>query len=120
MRIGTRWFIGAMAMSITAHRFIAATDMRPPSRRRAVVRSTRDDARANTGSSSLSVTDMYNMLAHSAVLDDNSGMSRQPVDVAPREAAALPSSRSSASDASSWNSDLSQRRVTDTPSQFSK
>jgi hypothetical protein len=81
---------------------------------------TRDDTRANTGSSSLSVTDMYNMLAHSAVLDDNSGMSRQPVRVAPREAAALPSPRSSASDASSWNSDLSQRRVTDTPSQFSK
>jgi hypothetical protein len=81
---------------------------------------TRDDTRANTASSSLSVTDMYNMLAHSAVLDDNSGASRQPVRVAPRAAAALPSPRSSASDAPNWNSDLSQRRVTDTPSQFSK
>jgi len=81
---------------------------------------TRDDTRANTASSSLSVTDMYNMLAHSAVLDDNSGSARQPVRVAPRAAAALPSPRSSASDAPNWNSDLSQRRVTDTPSQFSK
>jgi hypothetical protein len=63
---------------------------------------------------------MYNMLAHSAVLDDNSGAPRQPVRVAPREAAALPSPRSSASDAPNWNSALSQRRVTDTPSQFSK
>ena len=80
----------------------------------------RDDARANSASSSLSVTDMYNMLAHSAVLDDNSGAPRQPVRVAPREAAALPSPRSSASDAPNWNADLSQRRVTDTPSQFSK
>jgi hypothetical protein len=81
---------------------------------------TRADARANPASSSLSVTDMYNMLAHSAVLDDNSGAPRQPVRVAPREAAALPSPRSSASDAPNWNADLSQRRVTDTPSQFSK
>ena len=79
---------------------------------------TRDDTRANPSSSSLSVTDMYNMLAHSAVLDDNSGAPRQPARVAPREAAALPSPR--ASDAPNWNSDLSQRRVTDTPSQFSK
>src|SRR5471032_32629 len=81
---------------------------------------TRADARANPANSSLSVTDMYNMLAHSAVLDDNSGAPRQPVRVAPREAAALPSLRSGASDAPNWNSDLSQRRVTDTPSQFSK
>ena len=81
---------------------------------------TRADARDNPASSSLSVTDMYNMLAHSAVLDDNSGAPRQPVRVAPREAAALPSPRSSASDAPNWNADLSQRRVTDTPSQFSK
>lgn len=81
---------------------------------------TRDDARTNPASSSLSVTDMYNMLAHSAVLDDNSGAPRQPVRAAPREAAALPSPRSSAGDAPNWNSDLSQRRVTDTPSQFSK
>ncbi|WP_158938301.1 hypothetical protein [Burkholderia sp. S171] len=79
---------------------------------------TRNDTRSNTASSSLSVTDMYNMLAHSAVLDDNSGSARQPVRVAPRAAAALPSPRSS--DAPSWNSDLSQRRVTDTPTQFSK
>jgi hypothetical protein len=76
--------------------------------------------RNDTASSSLSVTDMYNMLAHSAVLDDNSGAARQPVRVAPREAAAAPSRRSSGSDAPNWNSDLSQRRVTDTPSQFSK
>ncbi len=81
---------------------------------------TRDDARANPASSSLSVTDMYNMLAHSAVLDDNSGAPRQPVREGPREAAALPSPRASTSDAPNWNSDLSQRRVTDTPSQFSK
>ncbi|WP_213768335.1 hypothetical protein [Caballeronia sp. dw_19] len=76
--------------------------------------------RNDTASSSLSVTDMYNMLAHSAVLDDNSGAARQPVRVAPREAAASPSRRSSGSDSPNWNSDLSQRRVTDTPSQFSK
>ncbi|KLU27970.1 hypothetical protein EOS_01700 [Caballeronia mineralivorans PML1(12)] len=80
----------------------------------------REDTRANTGSSSLSVTDMYNMLAHSAVLDDNSGASREPVRAAPREPASLPSQRSSASDTPSSNSGLSQRRVTDTPSQFSK
>ena len=81
---------------------------------------TRSDTHANPASSSLSVTDMYNMLAHSAVLDDNSGMSRQPVRAAPREAAALSSTRSSGSDVPNWNSDLSQRRVTDNPSQFSK
>ncbi|WP_089161038.1 hypothetical protein [Caballeronia sordidicola] len=81
---------------------------------------TRDDTRSNTASSSLSVTDMYNMLAHSAVLDDNSGASRQPARATPRAAAGSPSARSSASDAPSWNSDLSQRRVTDAPSQFSK
>jgi hypothetical protein len=81
---------------------------------------TRDDSRANTASSSLSVTDMYNMLAHSAVLDDNSGAPRQSVRAAPREAAALPSPRASASDTPGWNSDLNQRRVTDSPSQFSK
>jgi len=81
---------------------------------------TRNDTRANPARSSLSVTDMYNMLAHSAVLDDNSGMARQPARAAPGEATALPSPRSSASDASSWNSDLSRRRVTDTPFQFSK
>jgi len=81
---------------------------------------TRNDKRANTASSSLSVTDMYNMLAHSAVLDDNSGAPRQPVRVAPREAAALPSSRSSASETPGWNSSLNQSRVTDAPSQFSK
>jgi hypothetical protein len=81
---------------------------------------TRNDTRSNTASSSLSVTDMYNMLAHSAVLDDNSGAARQPVRIAPREATALPSARSSASDAPNWNSDSSQRRVTDTPSQFSR
>jgi hypothetical protein len=63
---------------------------------------------------------MYNMLAHSAVLDDNSGASPQPVRTAPREPATLPSQRSSASDTPSWNSGLSQHRVTDTPSQFSK
>jgi hypothetical protein len=81
---------------------------------------TREGTRANSGSSSLSVTEMYNMLAHSAVLDDNSGASRQPVRAAPREPAALPSQRSSAGDTPGWNQDLSQRRVTDTPSQFSK
>ena len=81
---------------------------------------TRNDTRANTASSSLSVTDMYNMLAHCAVLDDNSGVPRQPARVAPREAAALPSSRSGASDTPGWNSSLNQSRVTDTPSQFSK
>jgi hypothetical protein len=81
---------------------------------------TREDTRANSGSSSLSVTEMYDMLAHSAVLDDNSGASRQPVRSAPREPAALPSQRSSGGDTPIWNSDLSQRRVTDTPSQFSK
>jgi hypothetical protein len=80
----------------------------------------RDDTRANAASSSLSVTDMYNMLAHSAVLDDNSGASRHSVRAAPREAAALPSSRASTIETPGWNSDLNQRRVTDTPSQFSK
>jgi len=81
---------------------------------------TRNDTRASTASSSLSVTDMDNMLAHSAVLDDNSSAPRQPVRVAPREAAALPSSRASVSETLGWNSSLNQSRVTDTPSQFSK
>ncbi|MDN7181888.1 hypothetical protein M0D69_28545 [Caballeronia sp. SEWSISQ10-4 2] len=81
---------------------------------------TREHTRANAGDSSLSVTDTHSMLAHSAVLDDNSGASHQPVRAAPREPASIPSPRSSASDTPSWNSDLSQRRVTDTPSQFSK
>ena len=80
---------------------------------------TRDDTRADTASSSLSVTDMYNMLAHSAVLDDNSGAPRQSVRAAPRETAALPSPRTSSSEPG-WNSGLNQHRVTDTPSQFSK
>ena len=38
-RIGTRWFIGVMAMSIKVSRFIAASGMKPRSRRRGVVRS---------------------------------------------------------------------------------
>jgi hypothetical protein len=80
----------------------------------------RDDTRADKASSSLSVTEMYNMLAHSAVLDDNSGAPRQSVRAAPRETAALPSPRTSASETPGWNADLNQRRVTDTPSQFSK
>jgi hypothetical protein len=62
---------------------------------------------------------MYNMLAHSAVLDDNSGAPRQSVRAAPRETAALPSPRTSSSEPG-WNSGLNQHRVTDTPSQFSK
>ena len=78
----------------------------------------REDSRANTASSSLSVTDMYNMLAHSAVLDDNSGSARQAVRAAP--APSPRASSSSSSDASNWNSGMSQSRVTDTPSQFSK
>ncbi|CAN7440082.1 hypothetical protein LJR029_000457 [Caballeronia sp. LjRoot29] len=80
----------------------------------------RDDTRPNTASASLSATDMYNMLAHSAVLDDNSGASRQSVRAAPGETAALPPRRASAGETPSWNSDLNQRRVTDTPSQFCK
>lgn len=80
----------------------------------------RDYTRPNTANSSLSVTDMYNMLAHSAVLDDNSGASRQSVRAAPGETAALPPRRASAGETPSWNSDLNQRRVTDTPSYISK
>jgi hypothetical protein len=73
------------------------------------------DTRTNAGNSSLSVSDMYNMLAHSAVLDDNSGVVRQPVR------ATLPvSPRASSGDASNWSADLSQRRITDATSQFSK
>jgi hypothetical protein len=78
----------------------------------------REDSRASTASSSLSVSDMYSMLAHSAVLDDNSGAARQAVRAAPL--ASPRASSSSSSDTSSWNSGMSQRRVTDAPSQFSK
>lgn len=84
---------------------------------------TREHTRANAVNASLSVTDMHSLLAHSAVLDDNSSASRQPVrsaPAAPREPASIPSPRSGARDTPNWNSGLSQRRVTDTPVQFSK
>jgi hypothetical protein len=117
MRIGTRRFIGGMVMSIGVRRFIAAPGMRHRARLRAAAR-LRVMTHAPTRRTHRLASDMYNMLAHSAVLDDNSGAPRQPARVALREATALPSPR--ASDAPNWNSDLSQRRVTDTPSQFSK
>jgi hypothetical protein len=71
----------------------------------------RDEMRTASSGSSLSVAEMYNMLAHSAVLDDNSGASRQTVRA---------TSRSGSGDSSNWSSDLSQRRVTDPGSQFLK
>jgi hypothetical protein len=67
--------------------------------------------RTASSGSSLSVAEMYNMLAHSAVLDDNSGATRQTVRA---------TSRSGSGDSSNWSSDLSQRRVTDPGSQFLK
>jgi hypothetical protein len=78
----------------------------------------REDSRANTASSSLSVADMYSMLAHSAVLDDNSGAARQTVRAAPLASPRV--SSGSSSDTSNWNSGISQNRVTDAPSQFYK
>jgi len=79
---------------------------------------TRDDMRtgsSGSSSSSLSVAEMYNMLAHSAVLDDNSGATRQTV-----RATSLAAPRSGSGDSSNWSSDLNQRRVTDPGSQFLK
>jgi hypothetical protein len=75
----------------------------------------RDEVRTTASGSSLSVAEMYNMLAHSAVLDDNSGASRQTV-----RATSLATPRSGSSDSSNWSSDISQRRVTDPGSQFLK
>ncbi|KQR84499.1 hypothetical protein ASG35_28630 [Burkholderia sp. Leaf177] len=78
----------------------------------------RDDMRTGSSSSSgssLSVAEMYNMLAHSAVLDDNSGATRQTV-----RATSLAAPRSGSGDSSNWSSDLNQRRVTDPGSQFLK
>ena len=80
--------------------------------------SSREDSRASTASSSLSVADMYNMLAHSAVLDDNSGSPRQAVRATP--VASSRANSGGASDTSNWNSGMSQNRVTDAPAQFSK
>ncbi|WP_375507968.1 hypothetical protein [uncultured Caballeronia sp.] len=75
----------------------------------------RDDMRTASSGSSLSVTEMYNMLAHSAVLDDNSGVSRQTV-----RASSVATPRSGSGDSSNWSSDISQRRVTEPGSQFLK
>jgi hypothetical protein len=75
----------------------------------------RDEVRTTASGSSLSVAEMYNMLAHSAVLDDNSGASRQTV-----RATSLATPRSGSSDSSNWSSDISQRRVTEPGSQFLK
>ena len=78
----------------------------------------REDSRASTASSSLSVADMYNMLAHSAVLDDNSGPTRQTIRAVP--VASPRAGSGSSGDTSNWNSGMSQNRVTDAPAQFSK
>lgn len=72
----------------------------------------REDHRANGGTSSPSITDMYNMLAHSAVLDDNSGSSSR--------SGARPAPRGTAASGSGYGVELNQRRVTDDPSQFAK
>ncbi|WP_438393836.1 hypothetical protein [Caballeronia sp. DA-9] len=74
-----------------------------------------DDMRTSSTGSSLSVAEMYSMLAHSAVLDDNSGATRQTV-----RATSVATPRAGSGDSSNWSSDLSQRRVTDAGSQFAK
>jgi hypothetical protein len=62
---------------------------------------------------------MYSMLSHSPVLDDNSGArasSRQLA--APSKPITAP--RANSAGTAEWNAQLSQQRVTDVPSQFSK
>jgi hypothetical protein len=78
-----------------------------------------DSNRANAYSSP-SIPEMYNMLAHSAVLDDNSGGSRAAPRAVARPPANVPPLRGSSADAGNSNVELSQRRITDAPSQFSK
>jgi hypothetical protein len=78
-----------------------------------------DRNRANSNSST-SISEMYNMLAHSAVLDDNSGGSRAAPRAIARQPADVSASRGGSGDALNSNVDLSQRRITDAPSQFSK
>jgi hypothetical protein len=66
----------------------------------------------------LSPAEMYSMLAHSPVLDDNSGSARasaRPMAMPVRSAGGADSA-----DTPSWNGHIDQARVTDVPSQFSK
>ena len=73
----------------------------------------------NTGANGdLSPAEMYSMLAHSPILDDNSGLSR-----ASSRQVAMPvraAQRADSAETPSWNGHISQARVTDVPAQFSK
>jgi hypothetical protein len=66
----------------------------------------------------LTPAEMYGMLAHSPVLDDNSGMGRassRQVALAGRSA-----QRAESGESPGWNGRINQARVTDVPAQFSK
>ncbi len=67
---------------------------------------------SNNGSPS--IPEMYRMLAHSPVLDDNSSGARATT----RSLPSLP--RGSSGDGSNYSVELNQRRLTDAPSQFSR
>jgi hypothetical protein len=76
-------------------------------------------ARDNNGANGyLSPAEMYSMLAHSPVLDDNSGLGRASSRQAAMPVRSAP--RADSADTPSWNSRISQARVTDVPAQFSK
>ncbi|MGA7813145.1 hypothetical protein [Caballeronia sp.] len=83
-------------------------------------RAVASDSNRASSYSSPSIPEMYNMLAHSAVLDDNSGGSRAAPRAIARQPADVPPLRGGSADVGNSNVDLSQRRITDAPSQFSK
>jgi hypothetical protein len=72
----------------------------------------------NSANGYLSPAEMYSMLAHSPVLDDNSGLGR-----ASSREVAMPvrsAQRADSAETPNWNGHISQARVTDVPAQFSK
>jgi hypothetical protein len=78
----------------------------------------RESARDNTANGYITPAEMYSMLAHSPVLDDNSSLARASSRQMTMTARSAP--RADSAEASNWNGQTSQARVTDVPAQFSK
>jgi|HubBroStandDraft_5_1064220.scaffolds.fasta_scaffold21579_3 hypothetical protein len=76
-------------------------------------------ARENGNSNGyLSPAEMYGMLAHSPVLDDNSSLSRASSRQVAMTTRSAP--RADSGETPNWNGHINQARVTDVPTQFSK
>jgi hypothetical protein len=79
--------------------------------------STRGESRGN---GYLSPAEMYSMLAHSPILDDNSSAARESSRRLAAPIKPMTVSRVDSAGAQGWDGRLSQQRVTDAPSQFAK